>query len=245
MKDLFRNLGLNDKQSDTFLKLLELGAQPASIIAKRLHMPRSSVYLVLDELKDFGLVEEFERAAIKYFKAISAGTISNILKVQERKLEQTKDLLLEYLPELEKLENRLSITPKVKFFEGKNAVAKVYEEVLQEKEFYAFFNPSLTKKYMPEYHFKIPETLKSTGGKAKELLVNCKEADEYKKLYNSKKHQIKILAKPHAFESDTIICSDKIYMISYGDSDVCATEIYNKSLTQTQRVIFREVWRKV
>ena len=46
---------------------------------------------------------------------------------------------------------------------------------------------------MPEYHFKIPEELKRLGGKAKELLVNCDEAKEYKNKFESDLHQIKIL----------------------------------------------------
>jgi sugar-specific transcriptional regulator TrmB len=244
MKSLFRQLGINDKEMYAFLKLLELGAQPASVIAKYVEVPRSTMYLILDNLKKNHLIEEFNRGNIKYFKCISVRNIEDVLKAKIKLLESTLDILKNHMSELESLENRLSITPKVKFFEGKEAVMKVYEEVLKEKEFLAFFNPYLVKKCMPEYHFKIPETLKATGGKARELLIECEEAHEYKKLYNSKKHQIRILPKNDIFESDTIICSEKIYMISYGESDVCATEIYNKSLAQTQKVVFEEVWKK-
>lgn len=245
MKQIFKNLGLNDKEMYAFLKLLELGAQPASVIARHVGIPRSSMYLILDNLKQNHLIEEFERASVKYFKCIPVKDIENILKAKIKMIENTLDILKNHMGELETLENRLSITPKVKFFEGKEAVMKVYEEVLKENEFLAFFNPYLVKKCMPEYHFKIPEALKLTGGKAKELLIACEEAREYKKLFNSKKHQIKILPKQDLFESDTIICKEKIYMISYGENEVCATEIYNKSLAQTQRVIFEEMWGKV
>lgn len=33
-------------------------------------------------------------------------------------------------------------------------------------------------------------------------------------------------------------------MISYGEKEVSATEIYNQSLAQTQQVIFEEIWKK-
>lgn len=36
MKDLFSTLSANEKEMQTFLKILELGAQPVSIIAKHL-----------------------------------------------------------------------------------------------------------------------------------------------------------------------------------------------------------------
>src|SRR3989339_256391 len=185
MKSLFRQLGINDKEMYAFLKLLELGAQPASVIAKHAGVPRSTMYLILDDLKKNHLIEEFNRANIKYFKCIPVKDIENILLAKIKMLENTLDILKNHMDELEALENRLSITPKVKFFEGKEAVMKVYEEVLKENEFLAFFNPYLVKKCMPEYHFKIPEALKLTGGKAKELLIACEEAREYKKLFNS------------------------------------------------------------
>lgn len=244
MQKLFQQFGLKRKEKETFLKLLELGAQPVSVIAKQIGIPRSSMYLVIENLRKSQLIEAFERAGIKYVKCIPIKNIPDILKIQERQIKQTLKELNEKIPELEKLENRLSITPKVKFFEGKNAVMKMYEEVLREKEFCAFFNPHLVKKIMPEYHFKIPETLKKNGGKAKELLVNCSEAKEYQNLFNSKNHQIKILDKNTIFPSDTIICQDKIYMISYGEKDLSAIEIFNSSLAQTQRILFDEIWEK-
>jgi hypothetical protein len=35
MKQLLKNFGLNQKETMTFLRLLELGAQPISVIAKQ------------------------------------------------------------------------------------------------------------------------------------------------------------------------------------------------------------------
>ena len=77
----------------------------------------------------------------------------------------------------------------------------------------------------------------------KEILVDSAEAREYKKLYESKNHKIKIFNKSTNFESDTIICFDKIYMISYGKKDLSAIEIWNKSLADTQHVLFDELWK--
>ena len=51
------------------------------------------------------------------------------------------------------------------------------------------------------------------GGRAKELLVNCKEAVEYKKIYASAKHEIFILPAGVTFSSDTIITKQKIYLV--------------------------------
>ncbi|MFH0820269.1 MAG: helix-turn-helix domain-containing protein [Candidatus Peregrinibacteria bacterium] len=245
MKSLFTKLGLNEKETETFLKLLELGAQPVSVIAKHVGVPRPTMYLILDSLKHAQLVEEFERAGIKYFKAIPAKEIAGVLKSREREIEQTLSILQESLPELEALENKLSITPRVKFFEGKQAIMKMYESMLREKTFCAVFNPQRVKRMMPEYHFKIPETIRSEKLKVKELLVAGSDAEEYQNLFQSKNHQIKILPKTVNFESDTIICPEKIYMISYGEKDQSAIEIWNKSLAETQKILFEQLWGNI
>ncbi len=243
MKQLFTHLGLNTKESNVFLKMLELGAQPISVIAKHSGIPRSTMYLVIENLKKAHLIESFQRADILYVKAIPVRHIFDVLKSRERELEQTAKILEEKLPQLEAIENKLSITPRIKFFEGKAEVMKMYESVLKEKNFVAIFNPKLVKNFMPEYHYQIPDTILKNKCIVKELLVNSSEAEEYKNLYASKKHKIKILPKNVQFASDTIICPDKIYMISYGEKTLSATEIWNKILAETQQVLFNELWK--
>lgn len=242
MQKLFKSLGLNAKESSVFLKLLELGAQPISVIARYAGVPRSTMYTILDSLEKHQLVESFQRAGIKYVKCVAVKDLEGVLSARQRKIEQTKNLLLEKIPELEAIENKLSITPRVKFHEDVKSVMKMYEEVLEEKEFCSYFNPKLMKAMMPAYFYEIGEGIKRNKGNARELLVDCKEAKEYQKAYNSKKHQIKILPKTAKFPSDTIICPEKIYMISYGEKEISAIEIINPSLAKSQKEIFDLIW---
>lgn len=245
MKNLFYTLGANEKEMQTFLKILELGAQPVSIIAKHLQTPRSSMYVTLEKLKKLNLIEEFERMGITYIKCIPIDSITDLLKVKERQVEQSINILQEKMPELKALENRLSIFPTVRFFQGKKSVMAIYEEILKEKEFYATFSPHIVKKIMPEYVHKLAEELLKKKGSAKEILVCSKEAEEYKEKFHSQKHQIKILPKGRTFESDNIITKEKIYLISYGENQISGTEIHNKSLAKTHRVLFEELWERL
>ena len=245
MKNLFKSLGATDKETQAFLKMLQLGSQPISVIAKYVGVPRSSMYAILERLKKLHLTEEFKKNGITYIKCISVKTIADVLHSKERQIENALQIFEEKLPELENLENKLTITPRVKFFEGQEETMKIYEEVLREKEFYAVFNPKIVKRMMPEYVYQVAEILRKNNGKAKELVVKSAEADEYKKRFESDFHQIKILPEKTQFQSDTIICSDKIYMVSYGKNEVCATEIINPHLAQTQRALFELLWESI
>lgn len=245
MNDLFSRLGLSVKETETFTKLLTLGAQPISVIAKQMGMPRSSMYFIVEKLKEHQLIEEFDQTGIKYVKCIPAKDIADVLKAEERNIKQTLLLLEEKLPALQALESTLSVTPKVKFSEGKDAVMKMYESLAQEKELFAFFNPETVKHMMPAYLNIIHETVLEHGSRAKEIAVDCTEARTYKRKFQSTRHQIKILPKGATFLSDCIICEERICMISYGENQIAAIEIFSKTLASTQRTVFEQLWNSL
>jgi sugar-specific transcriptional regulator TrmB len=244
MKALFDQMGLKPKERETFLRLLELGAQPVSIIAKHMNIPRPSMYLILESLTKKGLVEEFDRDKVKYAKCIPIKNMPSIIDARKKALDATANLLASKIPELENLENKLSITPKMRFLEGKEGIRRMYEQVLKEEEFWAFFNPEMVKKIMPEYHDKIPQAIRENSGKAREMLVDSPEAREYQKNYSSKNHEIKILPEGTEFHSDVILCRDKMYMIAFGEKQISATEIVSPSLVETQKALFKLIWSK-
>lgn len=244
MKDLFSFLGTNEKESAAYLKLLGLGAQPVSVIARHMELPRSSMYSVIEKLKEVGLVTEFQRSGILHVKATASRDLPMIIKLRQKNLERGLILIEENMTDLAAVENKLSVTPTVVFYEGKKAVMGMYEKILTESGFCAFFNPKLVKKMMPEYHYKIGDTIREDRLPVRELLVQCEEASEYLKKYHSILHEIRILPNNVSFDSDTIITHDKIFMISYGESDLTGTEISNHSLSQTQTVLFETVWAK-
>ncbi|RJP45781.1 MAG: hypothetical protein C4584_02885 [Armatimonadetes bacterium] len=86
--------------------------------------------------------------------------------------------------------------------------------------------------------------IRNNNGTAKELLVNCKDALEYKKLYASNRHKIVILPRESTFYSDTIITRDKIFLVGYGKDTIVGTEIWNEELAQTQSTFFELLWEK-
>lgn len=242
MQDIFSQFGLNEKENGAFLVLIKLGASPVSVWAKHAEINRSSMYVLLDRLVKTGLVTTFIHNNVQHAQAISVSNISALLEQKQKEIEGTKALLHAQLPELSALEKTNTIVPSVQFFEGKHRVEMMYEEVVKEKSFRAFFHPSRVKASMPEYFHKIPLAIRKNGGRAKELLIHCKEAEEYKKLYASARHEISILPKGIVFSSDTIITKQKIYLVGYGKDTVVATEIWNSELVQTQSVLFDLIW---
>ncbi len=246
MKSFFTKLGLNLKETETFLRLLELGAQPISIIAKHTDTPRSTMYLILDRLKDFGLVEFFERRGMKYVKTIPVEQIEDLLQTKKIKLENQIEKFRHNLPELKKLENKIRITPKIKFYEGLEEVEKMYEIIMKLDGYSAYFNPESLQKASPKYFDLLAQTYIKRQVKARELMVDCPAAREYAKKYQSKYYEFKILPAQYVFFSDTLITKERVFMISYGQANqICGTEIFDPALAQSQMAIYNALWERI
>ena len=242
MEELFTRLGLDTKEAAATLELIRLGPSPVSRWAKHAGVNRSSMYVLLERLKEAGLITTFVHNSILHAQAIAVSDLPRLVETRRQQLTDTQAMVASHLSELGKLEKSSVIRPKVKFYEGKTGVARMYEEVLKETSFKSFFHPRRVQEQMKEYFHKIPLTLKARGGKAKELLVPCREAESYKKLYASDTHQIRILPPGVTFSSDTIITKEKIYLVGYSHNEMVATEIWNEALARTQSTLFDLLW---
>lgn len=242
MQDLFTRLGLTKKETEVFTKLLTLGAQPVSVIAKHVGMPRSSMYFILDKLKEHQLIEEFERAGITYVKCIPVADIAGVLRRKEKEIRQTLQVLEETLPALQAMERTLSIMPKVRFIEGSTAVSKMYESLKNEHEFAVFFNPESVQNFMPEYLPIIHQVVKESSANAREIAVESPLATDYQKKYRTLRHQIRLLPKGRTFASDCLICKDRVCMVNYGEGQIVAVEISSENLARTLLTVFDQAW---
>lgn len=242
MISLLKIFGLSNKEAAICLKLLEMGAQPISVVARYVDIPRPSMYPILDRLKRSQLVEEFTKHGIKYIQCIPVEDMQRLMILKESEIKKNLAEFTKQKPNLMALENKLSSTPSIRFYQGRKEVMKMYDRVLSEGTFSAVFNPTSVKKNLPEYHYQIGETINKNQWRVREFAVDGLEAHEYKKMFQSDLHKIKILPKDMKFPSDTIIFQDKLYMISYGDLDLTGTEIINHSLAQTQQVLFDFLW---
>lgn len=125
MKELLKKLGAKNKEIILFMTLLERGSQPVSTLAKRLSLPRSSTYVLLDRLKKLGLVEEFEKSGVKYMHCVPVEKIQDLIDFESRRIHELQSLYAKNVEAMKALENRSTVTPSVRHFEGKIAVMKM------------------------------------------------------------------------------------------------------------------------
>jgi sugar-specific transcriptional regulator TrmB len=127
---IFEKLGLKREHSDVYLALLEGGVMPAGNLAKRLNIPRSTLYGLLDELARGGLVLQNEKENVKLWQTVDPEKIKNILNDKINALEKTRSSFDEILADLKKSQKTDFVSPKYNYFEGKEEMRIMLKDVL-------------------------------------------------------------------------------------------------------------------
>lgn len=134
--NILRSFQLTEKEITVFLKVMELGTQPASQVARILEMPRNTVRSILDNLVKRGILVKTSRANTQYYSVEKKQNIIRMLKHRKLQLESkiTKqiELLEKYGDEFDQSEEARS-RPKITFYEGISGLKKTYEDTLTAK----------------------------------------------------------------------------------------------------------------
>lgn len=132
---ILRTFDLSEKEIKIFMKVLDLGAQPASHIARVTEMPRNTVRSILDNMIKRGLMVKTNRANTQYYAVEKKENIVRALKHEkirlQEKLDNQIDLIENYGDELTVHQSKSR--PKFTFYEGRSGVEKVYEDTLTAK----------------------------------------------------------------------------------------------------------------
>ena len=134
--NLLKSFQLTNKEIKVFSKVLELGSQPASQIARVCEMPRNTVRSLLDGLVKKGLMVKSSRANTQYYSTEKKENLIRALKYKKVRIEDEIDtqitLLESYGDELS-ARHWAKARPRITFYEGIAGLEKVYEDTLTAK----------------------------------------------------------------------------------------------------------------
>ncbi len=250
LQNLLQTCGLNSTEQEVFLHLFERGESIASIVAKQLHLKRTTVYAALDALVHFGVVSRKKRGATSYFSCLAPDMVAKVLEGRAR--EQFEDvhnatrLLQTHLKEL--LPKKQDFGGfEISTFESMEAVYQQLEETLVSGDFTSFFNPQLAIK-SERYKNLVKNFLKSTANtkaNIREIMVAGPMTDWYKSHVNNPNHQIKEMDKSALFFSDIILVNDYVIFNSYDPKNEVGIKIHEKHLHQSLLTLFNWMWERI
>lgn len=155
LTNLLKSFQLTNKEIKVFTKVLELGSQPASQIARVCEMPRNTVRSLLDGLVKKGLMVKSNRANTQYYSTEKKENLIRALKYKKVRLEDEIDTQINLLESYgEELSTRhwAKSRPRITFYEGISGLEKVYEDTLTAKSgLKSWASTDEMLETMPEY----------------------------------------------------------------------------------------------
>jgi len=143
MEKILTTLGINKEETETYLSLLETGPTTVGKLSQRINKPRPSLYGFLKRLQEKGLVTESSKFGTKSFMAEPPEKINLLFQQLIDKLQKGQKDYQKIIPELKKRDVSGPSTPKLKLYEGEDALKSILRDVLiySEKEFLTFWPP--------------------------------------------------------------------------------------------------------
>lgn len=247
IEQVLEELGLTDKEPDVYLELIKISsAQPASIIAQRLKLNRTTVYKTLIKLSRLGLVTKTMRHGITCFLAEDPDkNLESLLMKKQNKLEYVTKLFTEALPEIKNMQKEELLTPKMRYYEGFEGVKRVYEDTLVEGEtIYAFENVEHMAFEIQDFLWKdyVPRRTE------KDIFANVIVPDNpgnvrFKKQDKKSNRKTKfITAKDFPVEIEINIYGKKTSFFSYKHDEMFGVILESSAIANSMRAIFNLCW---
>jgi sugar-specific transcriptional regulator TrmB len=235
ISEVLNQIGLNNKETQVYLGLLELGVASVQSIAQKAGIKRPTTYLILDDLQRRGLVSVVPRAKKVLYTAESPEKILN-------DLHHKQELVKRFLPNMMALYNAKVDKPQVLLFEGKDAVRDVYNKVLNAKEVDFFSTIRDIISVYPDYPELLNQNAIQGSVKVRELLTrNQADFDYARKMEHNQNFIQRFAPGEGEFLTDNCLYDGKVVFFSY-QPYIFAVQIASQGIYRSLRNLFEYAW---
>lgn len=227
--------GLNELEANVYLAVLELGESTVLPIAKKAGVKRTYCYDILSSLANKGLVSYVQKNNRRRYQALDPKKMRVLLKSRFENFQEA-------LPQLASL-YKTSGKPKVSFYEGKNGIISIYEQLRNTNKVDSISSPAHIESSLGDwwknFSTKILLAKKLT---IRELIPFGNTKAYYHSFFKKPYHQLRFIPKGINLTTDMMLFENKLALISYG-ANLHAVVIEDSSIVDTQRALFEIIWK--
>lgn len=235
---LLENAGFTEKEAKVYLALLELGQGDVSDIAKISGLKRSIIYVILEGLLKRGYVSEMLNKKINTYQAIDPTVILSQLKTVTKNFS-------EMLPIFRTLHNKGGKRPKISYFETKEGIWNIYEEMNQTENCFFITSyqriekhfPASTEKWIANYEKGLYRI------KGKHLIPDNLRDIEIGKEFSKIKQKVRVIEDLKNIEMDFAIFGKKVAITSLSEEPFIVV-MESEGLVNSLKPIFEIAWAK-
>jgi sugar-specific transcriptional regulator TrmB len=243
LTEILNDLGLTGPEQKIFTALLEeREALRVSDIARHTKQNRTNTYGTLSALARRGLVISTESNGVLRYQSIDPELIADHLSRTKERLAGDEKRLLEIIPEIKRVRSgKNTYRPSVKFFEGKEGVKQIYDNILREsisKKVYGFVGTEALYKLMDEDFIRY--YLKKRPGKGVHWTTIADESPASEKMRTRDTEELRTTyLLPTGYEYDIELASydDTTMIVSYDEENPIGITITDKKIANTVKTL--------
>ncbi|TSD00069.1 MAG: Uncharacterized protein Greene101449_355 [Candidatus Peregrinibacteria bacterium Greene1014_49] len=250
LQPLLEDIGLNHHESTVYLQLLQAGEQPASMVSRQTHIPRSTVRGALDKLCERGIVRKLYKRNTQYYRCEDPAALVRHLQSRITDDQLNIKRVTATLPQLKALLRKDSVIPKVKYFEGAKGVIEAFNHSLFADDIeeilfftsYSFIRNSFILKNDDDFY--IPLRIKK-GIRMRVLVGKRKDLDPRKK-YNdpTELRERRYIPERFTLPGNIHIYGNFVVYFSADATEHMAVLIESAMMADTMRALFEFMWEK-
>jgi sugar-specific transcriptional regulator TrmB len=248
IKEKLGLLGLNNKQANIYLLLLKHGQASLLQLSRLSLINRTTIYRIVEDLKQLNLIEEVLDNRGTKVKAVSPDNLQLLLTKKQTELKTITDNLHSLIQELSAIKDTPTPSTQVVYFRGQSGLKQLLWNILKAKGEsvgygYADWNQSVGREFA--------EKLRSERVKRKisdREIQNTDQAGPMAKWTNIKNYgqvyQARFLPRETIdIKHDTYIYNDIFAFFSFAGGELFGIEIHNAEIAKTQKQIFEVLWK--
>lgn len=134
IRDVLEIIGLSAKEIEIYLVALSTGSAPASVLARRAQITRSTAQYTCQQLVRKGLLGVAQKGNTFLYAPGHPEKLVDLVEHERRELAEKAEEVHRIIGPLTAIMNPQSVLPKVRFLEGKEGLQTAYAGVLKNLE---------------------------------------------------------------------------------------------------------------
>ncbi|MEK7218020.1 MAG: helix-turn-helix domain-containing protein [Patescibacteria group bacterium] len=235
-------LGLTDEEARIYLACLEINGGPASVIARKAGVHRVSCYHTLENLLEKRLLSQHTKNGVKNFSPEPPETL-------ERLAAEKVSLAHRLLPELKSLQSSLGFRPRIRTYEGREGVERIFSESLGAgREILGYTDLKSVTEFFPEFFREYTRERLKRGIKTRYLSPNTVSSVHVIDPFLPKKSDpnlIEILLvnkEQFPFENEILIFGNTVGIVSLKRDELLGLLVESATLSKTMKAVFDLAW---
>ncbi|MDQ3159048.1 MAG: hypothetical protein M3P98_02860 [bacterium] len=242
MNDLLKQFGLNEKEANVYLILLENKAITVAQLAKLAKESRTNTYMILDKLLEMKLVVG-DDSKVKRFNAVDPNQLNAVLVERQQELKRISAELRSALPSLSSKYRLAHHKPGVIYTEGLEGFKESLEDVERTGKEVLIIPSDTSVKNAEAFSMLLKALQKRKVKGVKSRIILHEDGRQYKNIEKWPKErgvEVRFLGE-RAYEGEVVVYGDKCLFVTYAP-ELINTTITNKVIAETMRSLFENIW---